>query len=231
MSFNISIYEHWWAWTLLGWVSQAEEWVGSHKLTTHKLHLQLRLRQSWRDVCDEAQSELDDCLQPDQNLQTRRCMVCRLGLIEPHDIPWGLIPRSTKAQTTRLCGNWGWHNSPHSKCRQCPIWGRRQSNLHQERFACTYNNKERGLSWPDCRTRHASSLQWWRMQCKIYQFGLPLYTIVTPNTMGIKIPLGYMICSFGRGLYYQQKSLETWLEVIFARMTRVRPNAIVIDKS
>ena len=117
------------------------------------------------------------------------------------------------------------------KCRQCPIWGRRQSNLHQERFACTYNNKERGLSWPDCRTRHASSLQWWRMQCKIYQFGLPLYTIVTPNTMGIKIPLGYMICSFGRGLYYQQKSLETWLEVIFARMTRVRPNAIVIDKS
>ena len=35
---------------------------------------------------------------------------------------------------------------PNSTCRQCPIWGRRQSNLHQECLACSNNNEESGLS-------------------------------------------------------------------------------------
>ena len=54
---------------------------------------------------------------------------------------------------------------------------------------------------------------------------------VESNAMGIGIPLWYMICSSDKGSHHEQVALETCLKVIFARMPRVRPNAIVIDKS
>ena len=66
---------------------------------------------------------------------------------------------------------------------------------------------------------------------KTNQFGLPLYAAVAPNAMGIGIPLWYMICSSDRASNHEQVALETCLKVIFSRMPKVRPNAIVIDKS
>ena len=66
--------------------------------------------------------------------------------------------------TTDVPYHWilGWL-IPHLTCPQCPIWGRRQPNLHQECSVCSYNNKEPGLSWPDSWIKHASSLQRWTM--------------------------------------------------------------------
>ena len=66
---------------------------------------------------------------------------------------------------------------------------------------------------------------------KTNQFGLPLYAAIAPNAMGVGIPLWYMICSSDKGSNHEQVALETCLKVIFARMPRTRPNAIVIDKS
>ena len=65
---------------------------------------------------------------------------------------------------------------------------------------------------------------------KTKQFRLALYAIVAPNTMGIGIPLWYMICSSEKRSNHEQDALETCLGVIFARMQNVRANAIVIIK-
>ena len=53
---------------------------------THQLCLKLRLRRSWQNVCNEAQSELSDDLQPNQHLQIRKCIVYRLGCIQSRDV-------------------------------------------------------------------------------------------------------------------------------------------------
>ena len=47
----------------------------------------------------------------------------------------------------------------HTAYWEFPIRKRRQTNLPQERAACSYYHEEPGLSRPDCGTRHASSAQ------------------------------------------------------------------------
>ena len=65
---------------------------------------------------------------------------------------------------------------------------------------------------------------------KTNQFELSLYAVVAPTSMGFGILLWYMIHGSGKGPNHEQFALETCLRVIFTRMFKVRPNAIVIDE-
>ena len=98
--------------------SKEEKWIGLHKTIIHQLCLKLWLWRSWWNVRNEAQSKLNDGLQPDHHLQLRKCMVCWLGCIQSQmsheDWFWEL------RQFGRAMWKLGWHNSPHSTCR-CQI--------------------------------------------------------------------------------------------------------------
>ena len=135
---------------------------GFHKSTTYHLRLEYRLRRSWRYVRNEAHSKHNVDIRVEQHLQFGKCMVFRLWRVQLDDVSWRLVSRVAKARTTQLCGNWGWHNSPHSTCRQCPIQERWRINLHKKCFACTHHNIE-SLCRPDRGTRHVSLFQPWKM--------------------------------------------------------------------
>ena len=66
---------------------------------------------------------------------------------------------------------------------------------------------------------------------KTNQFGLPLYVVVAPNQSGIGMPLWYILCSSETSSGEDQAALAMTLTIVFKRMSKVGPNAIVIDKS
>ena len=75
-----------------------------------------------------------------------------------------LADHQTQPGLTRICRNWGWHNSPHPAYPN-PIRELWQTNLPQERYACPNPHTKYDLSRRDSGARNASVVQQWRVLC------------------------------------------------------------------